>query len=244
MSTLLFDEPYYIEINEARWDLARRVIAELRAQVPGGLRSAVDVGCGPGWFSERLVGVGLEVVGAEGRPDLLAEAQRRVPAARFEHVNVESEAAMAALGTFDLAFCFGLLYHTENPFAVVRNVERVTGKVLLAESMVLPTDEPVLRLVGEGQNHTQGLTFHSVIPSRGALAKMLQTAGFSWVALYTGQVNHPDFQDSPARYPRRSIYLAARQPLEVSEFQVLPTIEAPKHDFSKPGFEYQRDSLR
>lgn len=234
MSTLLFDEPYYIEINEARWDLARRVIEELQARLPGGLRSAVDVGCGPGWFSERLVGVGLSVVGAEGRPELLAEARRRVSRASFEQVNVESGPAMAALGTFDLAFCFGLLYHTENPFAVVRHLHTLTRKVLLLESQVLPTDEPILRLVGEGQNHTQGLTYHSIIPSRAALAKMLQTAGFSWVALHTGQINHPDFHDSPERYPRRSIFLAAHQPLQVSQFQVLPTIDAPKYDFSKP----------
>lgn len=240
MSTLLFDEPYYLEINEARWALAARTIAQLGRQVPGGVRTCADVGAGPGWFSERLVGQGLEVVGLEGRAELTAEAARRVTGATFKQVNVESSSEMGELGRFDLVFCFGLLYHTENPFAVVRNLERLTGEVLFIETMVLPTDEPIFRLVGEGQNETQGLTYHSLIASRSALVKMLQTAGFSWVGEYMGRVDHPDFVDSPSRYRRRGVYLASRRPLTVDNFRLCPPVDAPKYTFVKPG----RDNTR
>jgi hypothetical protein len=140
---------------------------------------------------------------------------------------------MGALGPFDLTFCFGLLYHTENPFQVVRNLATITGKVLFIETMVLPTDEPILRLVGEGRNETQGLTFHSVIPSRAALVKMLQTAGFAWVGEYTGRVDHPDFVDTPERFRRRGIFLAARLPLDVAGFQAFGEVAAPKYDFAR-----------
>ena len=235
MSPLLFDEPYYIEINEARWAMARRAIDSLRRQAPGGLTTCADVAAGPGWFSERLAGLGLDVTGIEGRAELVAEAARRVPRARFAQANVESGPEMGALGTFDLVFCFGLLYHTENPFSVVRNLAGLTGKVLFVETMVLPTDEPILRLVSEGQNETQGLTFHSIIPSQTALVKMLQTAGFSWVAEHTGRIEHPDFHDTDQRYRRRGVYLAARQPLSVPDFKALPPAQAPKYDFAKPG---------
>jgi len=230
---LLFDEPYYLEINEARWALAQRVIGVLAAQTPGGLTTCVDVGSGPGWFAERLAGLGLNVTGVEGRQELADEAARRVPSARFHCLNVESAADMGGIGAFDLTFCFGLLYHTENPFAVVRNLATLTGQVLFVESQVLPTDEPILRIISEGQNHTQGLTYHSVIASRAALVKMLQTAGFTWVAEYTGQINHPDFVDSDDRWRRRRVYIAARRPYALADFQALPPIQTPKYDFSR-----------
>lgn len=235
MPSLLFDEPYYLAINDVRWELARRVIGELAADTPGGLRTCADVGCGPGWFAERLSGIGLAVTGVEGRQELVDEAARRVPAATFRRANVESPTEMGGVGTFDLTFCFGLLYHTENPFAVVRNLAALTGKVLFLESQVLPTDEPIMRIISEGQNHTQGLTFHSVIPSRTTLVKMLQLAGFTWVAEYTGRIDHPDFVDTRERHRRRGVYLAARQPYDLAGFRTLPPAQTPKYDFAKLG---------
>jgi SAM-dependent methyltransferase len=234
VSPLLFDEPYYIEINEVRWKMAHRAIDAFKKQAPGGLITCADVAAGPGWFSEKLAEIGLRVTGIEGRRELLDVAARRVPQARFVQANVEIGQEISALGTFDLVFCFGLLYHTENPFAVVRNLAALTGKVLFIESQVLPTDEPILRLVSEGQNETQGLTFHSIIASRTALVKMLQVAGFSWVAEYTGSIAHPDFQDTAERYRRRGVYLAARQPSQMPDFRTCPPAQAPKYDFAKP----------
>lgn len=233
MAALLFDEPYYIEINEARWAMARPVIERLRSVLPGGLTTCADVGAGPGWFGQQLARLGLSVTGLEGRADLVAEAARRVPDASFQQVNVESAEEMGSLGPFDLTFCFGLLYHTENPFQVVRNLESLTRKVLFVETMMLPTDEPILRLVSEGMNETQGLTFHSIIPSRASLVKMLQTAGFAWVAEFTGRVDHPDFVDTAERFRRRGIFLAARLPLDVQDFRAYGKVAAPKYDFAR-----------
>jgi hypothetical protein len=65
---------------------------------------------------------------------------------------------MGGLGVADLIFCFGLLYHTENPFQVIRNIERLTGQRLLLEPPAFPSHEPVLRFVDEGPYLDQGLT--------------------------------------------------------------------------------------
>lgn len=227
MSDLTFDQPYYIAINLARWAAAQRIIAQLQERIPGGLRSCVDVACGPGWFSERLAKLGLDVTGIEGRIELVEEAIRRVPRLTFRQVDVESEVAMHDLGTFDLVFCFGLLYHIENPFRVVRNLERATGQVLLLETMVYPSDEPILRFVDEGSYSDQGLTYHAVIPSRLTLAKMLRTAGFTWVAEYTGGVDHTDFIENAEQYRRRGVFIAARMPLDVLDAEVIPVVDAP-----------------
>jgi SAM-dependent methyltransferase len=235
VSDLTFDQPYYIEINLTRWDAGRRVIEQLQGRVPGGLRSCVDVACGPGWFSERLAQLGLDVVGIEGREELVAEAGRRVPGAAFQQVDVESEVAMDGLGTFDLVFCFGLLYHIENPFRVVRNLEHITGRVLLLETMVYPSGEPILRFVDEGSYSDQGLTYHAIIPTRLTLAKMLRSAGFAWVAEYTGEIAHADFIETGEQYRRRGLFLAARDPLDLPGFEAMPIVDAPIFDVAKPA---------
>jgi len=127
VSELTFDKPYYLEIDRARWAVAAQVIAELRRTLPGGLRTCLDVGCGPGWFSEKLAQTGLTVTGAEGRAELVAEARRRVPQVRFQHVDVESEERMRDLGFFDLSFCFGLLYHVELRSTTMASIAKVRG---------------------------------------------------------------------------------------------------------------------
>jgi trans-aconitate 2-methyltransferase len=67
-------------------DERTRPARDLLARVPRAeARRVVDVGCGPGNSTELLVErfAGAEVVGLDTSPAMLAEARRRVPAARF-----------------------------------------------------------------------------------------------------------------------------------------------------------------
>ena len=123
---MLFDQPYYLEINEARWAAAERIISSLPA-----IETCIDAGCGPGWFAERLAKRGLVVFGFDGRAELAEEARRRVPRAIFSTVDIASLQAAAFLPRADLVFCFGLLYHLENPFAAVRSLYQASARLLL-----------------------------------------------------------------------------------------------------------------
>ncbi|MCS7162182.1 MAG: class I SAM-dependent methyltransferase [Bacteroidia bacterium] len=93
------------------------------------LKSALDVGAGVGYFSRFLKDKGLEVVGIEGREENVREARRRHPDIQFLCRNVE-DPSLPEIGSFDLVLAFGLLYHLENPFAAVRNLAKMTKKVL------------------------------------------------------------------------------------------------------------------
>jgi SAM-dependent methyltransferase len=227
---MLFDEPYYLEINQARWDA---VAEELRAWVRRGDRSCLDVGCGPGWFAGRLAGLGLDVLGVDGRPRLVAEARARAPAASFQALDIEDTASVSALGRYDLVFCFGLLYHVENPFRVVRNLRAVTRRVLVLESILMPDPEPVARLVSEGRNETQGLTHVALIPSLSALLKMMSAAGFGYLYELERPVPHADFRETEDRQRRRRILAASDELLDRQRWRALAVPDAPKFDFSR-----------
>jgi SAM-dependent methyltransferase len=230
---MLFDEGFYLRINEARWDMAERVIRQIREAARMELATCLDVGCGPGWFSERLSSLGLRVEGLEGRLENVEAARRRVPGVRFHHLDIESEPSIGGLGTYDLVFCFGLLYHTENPFRVIRNLRRLTSKVLLVETRVIPDEAPSARLVSENVNETQGLTHHAWILSRAALVKMLQVSGFANVYEYVAPLDHEDFRETPTRHRIRRVFLASDLPLGNGDLALLPPAEAPKFTFEK-----------
>jgi SAM-dependent methyltransferase len=227
-AAVYFDQAYYIEINEARWAAANRILASL-----SDLKTCVDVGCGPGWFADRLVRRGLVVLGVDGRMELVEEARRRVPNALFSTADVASAEAALALPAADLVFCFGLLYHLENPFAAVRTLFQVTGKYLLVETQIAPGDGANFVLVSEGKNETQGLTYHAIISSRSALVKMLYVAGFKFVHRYTGPVDHADFLDAPDRNHRREIFVASKVPMNVTDMVLEQEPVTPKIDYSR-----------
>lgn len=202
---MLFDEHYYIQINEARWTAAGSILSQLPD-----IQTCIDVGCGPGWFAKRLSEMGLSVHGIDGREELVSEARIRVPSAHFYTLDVTSYEAVLLLSPADLSFCFGLLYHLENPFATVRNLYHLSEKYLIIETQIAPGGGAAFVLVSEGKNETQGLTYHAVIPSRKALLKMLYVAGFKFVYRYVGVIDHPDFFDAPDRLHRREIFLASK----------------------------------
>ncbi|TAK64230.1 class I SAM-dependent methyltransferase [Methylobacter sp.] len=224
---ILFDQPYYLEINEARWESAEKIISSLPK-----IKTCIDAGCGPGWFAERLAERELVVFGIDGRAELTEEARRRVPKAIFSTIDITSLQAAAFLPKADLVFCFGLLYHLENPFAAIRALYQASNRFLLIETQIAPEEGAGFQLVSEGQNETQGLTYHALIPSRKALVKMLYVAGFSHVMRYTGKVNHIDFNDSLSRRHRREIFLASRESGAFPDFVHEDQPVTPKIDYT------------
>jgi hypothetical protein len=64
---------------------------------------------------------------------------------------------------------------------------------------------------------------------------MLQSAGFAWVAEYTGTIDHVDFIATDARYRRRGLFLATRDPLDVPDFVAMPVVDASIFDVAKPA---------
>lgn len=232
---MLFDENFYIEINNARWRIARDVLDRIRYDNGVELSSCIDVGCGPGWFARRLIDYGLSVVGIDGRDNLIQMARGRVPEGEFYQVDVESKREVAALSGADLVFCFGLLYHVENPLRVIRNLQRVTTKILFIESIVIPEKRHSALLVEESNNETQGLTGLAVIPSGFWISKMLYSSGFKYVYEYIGYVPHSDFIETEEQYRRRRIFLGSNFELTISDTELVSQTSAPKYDFLKAG---------
>jgi len=206
----VFDQSHAMRFVEARRVLLRSFLPDLQRQIK--LQTALDVGCGVGYFSELLHDTGFRVVAFDGRRENVVEARSRFPEIQFLHADAE-DVATQNLGSFDLVLCFGFLYHLENPFRAIRNLHALTAKILLVESMCTPQQQPVLSLLDESHDKDQGLHYVAFYPSEACLVKMLYRSGFRFVYRLGHLPVHEDFHSTLFRKKMRTMLAASKEPL-------------------------------
>ena len=218
-SPSVFDQPHYNALNVAREASVRQLIESLRTHL--NISTAVDVGCGLGYFAGILHELGFGVVALDGRRENLIEAQRRYPGLDFRLADAENT-SIQSLGKFDLGFCFGLLYHLENPFAAIRNLFALTRTVAIVEGMVLPGDVPILGVRDEGPTEDQGLRHVALYPTETGLVKLLYRSGFAYVYRLRTMPQHVDYRTSSDRKQVRTLLVAANVSLSIDLLQFVP----------------------
>jgi SAM-dependent methyltransferase len=176
------------------------------------LVSALDLGCGVGYFSKFLSDMGFRVVAVDGREENAAEGQRRHPEIKFLARNAE-DPALPDIGRFNFVLCVGLLYHLENPFRAVRNLYALTEKVLLLESMCTPGEDASLQLLDESHDDNQGLNYVAFYPTEPCLVKMLYRAGFPFVYRFQRLPENEQFTSTLWRGRSRTFLAASKIPM-------------------------------
>lgn len=227
-----FDQKPYRALIQARGETIRRVISELKPVL--WLATALDVGCGIGFFSEILRQCGLSVGAFDGREENVMEARRRFPGIPFERGDIE-DAAITRMGKFDLVLCFGLLYHLENPMLALRHLRALTGKGLLLESMCVPGKHPALILREEPRAADQSLTDVALYPTEDCLVKMLYRSGFQGVYRVTSLPDHEDFHETAEHVRRRTLLFASVAPFRLRGFEAAAEPQETGDPWAKNG---------
>lgn len=204
------------EMREAEIEFLRRVIPPWKSAL--GLRTALDLGCGVGYYSAMLRDLGFQVIAVDGRADNIDEARSRHSGIDFRVADVE-DSSLPALGTFDLVLCLGLLYHLENPLRAFRNFRSLSGKFLLVESMAVPDDEPFLIVLDEPSGEDQSLGAVSCYPSEGAIIKMAYRAGFPNVYRFRELPAHENYRSRIGRMQSRTMIAATVEAFDSPELE-------------------------
>jgi FkbM family methyltransferase len=234
---LIFDHSHYIELIESRGSFLRRILPELKSALD--LNTAVDAGCGIGFFSALLREYGLSVQGFDGRASNIDEARRRYPEISFQVGDIE-DSRIVDFGSFDLVLCFGLLYHLESPMRAIRHLRALSGKALLLESMCLAADGLKLVLREEPDLIDQSLTDLALYASETCLVKMLYRAGFRFVYGIAPLPDHDDFRETPDHARRRTVLFASPTPVEAPGFTLFPEPHEIRDPWSKSRSMYER----
>ncbi len=211
----LFDEEIAISINQGRLDhLASLEMSIARKRV-------LDVGCGVGHLSRYFAALGCELVCVDIRLENVKELKRRHPGTEAHVVDIETD-DLSSLGVFDIVFCYGLLYHLENPVAALRKLRSACRGQLILETIVCDSSEPVMKLADEPLTSNQAKGGTGCRPSPSFVAFALNRVGFRHVYQPINKPEHSDFLfewkndfcDKLDDHPIRCVFVASTVPLE------------------------------
>ena len=227
----LFDQPFYEAITRARLDHLKG----LGLPVDG--KSVIDVGCGTGRLSEFFAQRGCNVTCVDGRAENIEQLRASYPGRRAAVVDVESDALLEQ-GSFQVVFCYGLLYHLAEPWGFLQRAGRLAGELLLLETCVADAEEPMLSLVRDPDDPTMALRAVGSRPSPAYIAAALRSAGFPHLLHPRTAPDHPDFswerrgdgaifRDGHAL---RQVFVASREPLDLPALTLLEVAEPQPED--------------
>lgn len=204
-----FLEPDAIAINDARMNH----LATLQLPIEG--KSVLEVGAGigllTGFFEERR----CRILSTDARADNIAEIKRRHPQRNVAVLDLEHPSRVAALGKFDVVFCYGTLYHLASPEPALEALAGVSDLILL-ETCLSRDDGETVASVEESSTINQAYSGHGSRPTRAwVLNRLRKFWGHGYLSVT--QPSHPDFPlewtGSAAGSNTRAIFVGSRTPL-------------------------------
>jgi SAM-dependent methyltransferase len=221
-----FDTDDARRINEARLEHLAGLELPLEA------KRVLDVGSGPGHLAQFFVERGCDVISTDARAENIDRMHTLYPTHHGEVADVE-EFDFSRFGRFDIVFCYGLLYHLENPARALRNIAAVCDDLLLLETMISDSSAPILRLEDEYLSANQALRGIAHRPSPSWVGMALNRIGFDHVLTAGEPPQHPDYRfeakDDAATardgHLLRAIFVASRNRLDND--RLVSIVEAP-----------------
>jgi tRNA (mo5U34)-methyltransferase len=121
----------------------------VEAAVPRDLRGwrVLDIGCNAGFYSIELARRGARVLGIDVEPLYLRQARWAAKQCAVEERVQFLEGTVYDLArqntSFDLVWFTGVFYHLRYPLLALDFVRRVTGRLMMFQSMTMPGDDAV-----------------------------------------------------------------------------------------------------
>src|SRR5262245_48011934 len=183
-------------------------------------KRVLEVGAGIGLHTPFFLERGCEVLVTDGNPENVSEIRRRLPNVRSALLDLEQDGAIAALGTFDIVYCYGLLYHLSNPEAAVAKLASGCRGQLLLETVVGLGRYSEVQLMRDFVSNNQAVSGVGCRPTRPWIMQTL-TRYFGHAYVTRTQPDYPDFTSDwiipETRLIYRGVFVGSKYPLSSSE---------------------------
>lgn len=180
--------------------------------------TVLEVGAGIGSHTSFFLDRGCQVVSTEARPENLEVMRTRHPGIQVQQLDLDNPDSSVE-DTFDIVYCYGVLYHLKEPETAIAYMSSRCRKLLLLETCVSPGNDESLNPCPEPAE-TLSQSVHGVgcRPTRSWVFNKLRRH-FEFVYMPVTQPNHSQFPvDWTASTPNddlvRSVFIASRQQLE------------------------------
>jgi FkbM family methyltransferase len=216
---VFFDQNAYA-INVAR----TRHLASLNLDLQG--KKVLEVGAGVGLLTEFFEAHQCTILTTDARPENVAEIRREYPTRQAQVLDLDAIADITHLGSFDIIFCYGLLYHLKKPDHALKLLASVCSGMILLETCVSLGDELAINLTWEDQqNPNQAFSGTGCRPTRPWVMETLQKEfGHAYIAKH--QPCHIDFDldwhHASQTKLHRSVFVGSRVALENSQLLTVP----------------------
>lgn len=189
-------------------------------QLPMANKSVLEFGAGVGDHTYYLLAKNCNVTVTEGRQELVDFISSRYNIKAIK-LDVEKDLPLIkTLPNFDIIYCYGLLYHINNPEEFITTIAPKADTLLL-ETCVLPDSSTYgPNLISENaQAFTQAISGTGCRPNRKWLFDKLK-ALYPFVYMPKTQPKHFEFPtdwdtvlDEPGKLVR-SVYVASKKPIQ------------------------------
>lgn len=207
----VFLSPEALAINAARLTH----LASLGLDISG--KSVLEVGAGIGLHTSFFEDLGCSVLCTDGRPENVNEIARRYPHRRTLVLDLDTVEDLSFLGSFDIVYCYGTLYHLTRPEHALAALSVVCREMILLETCVTPGNEKDVHFVCESASPNQSLHGKGCRPTRPWVMEKLRKY-FGWAYITRTQPRHPDFDldwVNPLQKPlHRSVFIGSKTPID------------------------------
>ncbi|MBD1934842.1 methyltransferase domain-containing protein [Trichocoleus sp. FACHB-69] len=207
----VFHSDHYQRHNQRRLEH----LASLGLDIAG--TSVLEVRAGIGDHTSFFLDRGCQVVSTEARQENLEILSSRYPNIQVRHLDLDNpDPSFNEL--FDIVYCYGLLYHLQNPTEAIEFMSRCCRKMLLLETCVSFGDEESINPCTEmAESPSQAVSGQGCRPTRKWVYNQLKRY-FDFVYMPVTQPNHEEFPidwTSPpsTRAFTRSVFIASKQHL-------------------------------
>src|SRR3990167_2074877 len=187
LPTSVFDEPIALKINKARLNNLSSLGLDLNG------KSVIDIGCGIGHLAQFFLQNNCKVFCIDGRKDNISNLRLRYPNLKCKVIDVEKE-DLSKYGTFDIVFCYGLLYHTKKTDFVLKNISKICKDLLLLETCIIDSPDYDVKFVEDTSAVNQALHHIGSRPTLKFVISNLRGNDFSNVYVPRKTPRHHDFE--------------------------------------------------
>ncbi|MDR3115985.1 MAG: class I SAM-dependent methyltransferase [Treponema sp.] len=155
-----------IALLQDRWDHNQRYQQYLLKNIPRYCTCILDVGCGTGELTKRLIPYAHEIIGIDVSENMLREAQRRNGHEKIRYIKIPVETYLQETDKkFDVIISIAALHHMheENILKIMKAKLRGHGKILIVDlvkservmewflSILAALVNPIIRLLMDGR---------------------------------------------------------------------------------------------